>query len=79
MNIASISADIATLCSREGNISPVRLQRKSCAVSRLPLSDFPLNTLLAIVTRRTFPGSWMLVTGWCGRYHFLTVVLFGCN
>ena len=54
MNIASISADIATLCSRNRNISPARLQRKSGPVSRLLLSDFPLKTLLAFVVGEPF-------------------------
>ena len=67
INMASISAVIATEFSLNQIKNPTRLFSKSGPVKRLLFIEFSLNVHAAFETRRTFPGLLGFVTGWCGR------------
>ena len=73
----SISAEIAIGFSlnliNKSNI----LFSGSDPVSKQELREMPLIFEAAFVTRRTLPGFWGFITGWCGNTIFVAVADVG--
>ena len=71
INIASMSAVIATLYWRHRRKSPCKLPKSSGLVSSASFKETPLYYEEAFATRLFLSGFWLLMTGWCGRYQII--------
>ena len=70
-----MSAVIATCSFRKRMSTPMRLLTRSGPCIRASFRETPLDLAAQSKTTRSLDGFLGFSTGWCGRYHFVALVL----